>query len=706
MHITYSVEIQHNNSKSIQHHTAGLANNQKHHKTTNIILDKNTFINDYYSSCPDSGENIWNRLFGNLTTTDNEHPHDKYLLINNPNYQYLTQDASEIIQNNLYLFDSGIDFERLPQGFYLTINPATGIKNVLAYHESWQSPLSQNDQILAIDLNNNDHEQQDNQNNYQNKCQQQWYGFLLSKRQRKNNTAGSPQYYCKIAQLNQAFTIFSNLLNQLDLQFYQANFDLAFYQQDFHPIVLLSRWQTVLTQSNLKKCNLEAQWLDITKLDFTVGSGPIRYITDKQYTPEKCGFVINEMFDADNQHKQDLFIELSRKPQDTIYPINLYRDALEEISDNAIQILRNKHWQDIQNTLVGNNCTQKILYQTILASKNINISNINIKLKENDQQFVNNLIASLQHIAMTNNTDSSTEEALNNWRTWVKVIDLVRFSGSLLDCSYDDNIPSCPPDIIKILPYMTNPGFKNAVHNYISYKLSANLEYIGNRIDNKMRTVEDNYKKIIEFLYCLSCFPPDWFPILFSGAKFFNFEDKKYPEHIAHYVRDITMLLYENANNGSDIDLILAYYSTFELPPHYASYKNSFMDEHYNVYMPSYVTILNNIVGYQEFLLSYLNISINILDILVCFADSQKQLKPIDLAKLLNKITHVLLELLEDIHKVSLSITNKQCNTIDYNHWVKIAYQKCYEYCHAEFSTCFPDNYFSEKIATLQENKL
>ena len=248
------------------------------------LVDMNKFIalfGQYYPASIDDPTVLWHTLFGN----DPVGEADK----RNKNVCYLTTDSCEKLLGHYQLFkESGIDFQHLPRGFFLAKNPLLGgvrdvlhFSDYLATHDNKTNPLAV---ILSPkpvgEIFEADHGFLPPQST--------WYEFL------RGRICANGVTYCSEKELKDAFITFSNTLKRLNLPFYNPDFSML--QHDFNPIILLGRWDTVLTQPNLKKINLKSQWQQLLNISLTKGYNALRAITDYENTQSPCGFILPEMF--------------------------------------------------------------------------------------------------------------------------------------------------------------------------------------------------------------------------------------------------------------------------------------------------------------------------------------------------------------------------------------------------------------------------
>lgn len=219
---------------------------------------------------------FWHTLFGNRVNQFGA-------IENNPEIHYLTAHSCEQILKHHRLFASGIDFQHLPAGFFLTKNPnAGGVRDVLHYSD-YMAEHQNNVSRLAISLTSKPvvtvptpHEFRDNQAS--------WFNFL----QQKAFQAGYA--YCTEKELRDAFIAFSNTLERLNLSF-DTPPDFSNLSDEVNPIVLLGRWETVLTNRNLKEADRAKQWSYLLSAPLIKSCDAIRGITDHLNTQTPCGFL-------------------------------------------------------------------------------------------------------------------------------------------------------------------------------------------------------------------------------------------------------------------------------------------------------------------------------------------------------------------------------------------------------------------------------
>ena len=315
-------------------------------------------FNERYPLSQDDPTVLWHNLFGNAPDGASEGC--------NPDVCYLTEASCQKILDYRDLFAaSGIDFQHLPKGFFLTKYPESGVRNVLhfsAYLLDLATRHASTNPLAVILSSKKDVASQEDvafQPKYTFPLpQSRWYEFL------RNKIRPNGVIYCSEAELHAAFVDFSNQVKSLGLKFYDDP-DFSACQQECNPIILLGRWHTVLTQPNLKPSDRESQWQQLPNLPLAKGYGALRAITDYQYTASPCGFIVPEMFDArqgtlkfhniravqrlkDIKSAEDFWRYIACQPQR--YSIAFYRKALAEIDS---MILRHNEHGPMRQILAG-----------------------------------------------------------------------------------------------------------------------------------------------------------------------------------------------------------------------------------------------------------------------------------------------------------------------------------------------------------------
>jgi preprotein translocase subunit SecA len=266
------------------------------------LVDMAEFTRLFKESYPASTENperIWRNLFGSEPIGNSEGQYKEV--------QYLTEDSCRKILQHYKLFISGIDFNHLPSGFFLTKNPNLGgVRDVLHYSEFLAKKIPQKTSLAMI---LSQKEKKEFELHDFKEPQSQWYEFLRT----KMSSADTLDTFCTEEELKKAFITFSNTLQRLGLKFEEPDFSSAFFQGDFNPVVLLGRWDTVLTQPNLKKIDGAKQFKELLFLKLTSGYGALRAISDYSGTENPCGFLVREMFEGSpkyfNVRKEEKHVE-------------------------------------------------------------------------------------------------------------------------------------------------------------------------------------------------------------------------------------------------------------------------------------------------------------------------------------------------------------------------------------------------------------
>lgn len=225
---------------------------------------------------------FWDTLMGN--------EHGDTDANQNPNVHYLTEESACLLIENNQLFISGIDFYNLPKGFMLIKNPfQNGLRNVLHY-SAYLAKIDKKNRALAIDLSDKIYDEAPNVDHGFPPPQDEWYAFLREKMTSDN------KIFCTEDELKKAFITFIGTINNLNLEFYSPNFHEDYSDSEYNPIVLLGRWNALLTQPHLKPADVQAQWQALPSLYLINGYSAIRAISDYQNTLTPCGFVLPEMF--------------------------------------------------------------------------------------------------------------------------------------------------------------------------------------------------------------------------------------------------------------------------------------------------------------------------------------------------------------------------------------------------------------------------
>lgn len=281
------------------------------------LIDINKF-NDYFKKIyPNSNEDptqIWHSLLGN-------HP-SGYEIGINKQVSFLTEESCIEILKYYPLFNNGIDLNYLPSGFFLTKNPSNGMRDVLHYSDFLAKNKPQKSPLAIIlskkETTNEQHEFLPPQST--------WYEFLRSKLQSENTT------FCTEQELKAAFIFFSNTVERLKLKFSLVDFSKN--KEECNPIVLLARWNTVLTQPSLKACDYEEQFKVLHLLPLNHGYEAIRAINDYQHTANPCGFLIPEMFPWSTKYNEKNINDFIN-----IYDSNTEFDAFMHVNSENIAYL-------------------------------------------------------------------------------------------------------------------------------------------------------------------------------------------------------------------------------------------------------------------------------------------------------------------------------------------------------------------------------
>ncbi|MDX2346025.1 MAG: hypothetical protein QNK11_04055, partial [Legionella sp.] len=256
------------------------------------LVDKNKFMELLRQHrgggrLSDKDYQLWDVLFGN-------YPHRGAAKdgMDNPHVRYLTIDSCEKILKHHVQFSSGVDFQHLPSGFLLTKNPiGGGVCDVLHYNQYYaQFQPKDDNNLLALTLMT-----QDELNAAPTEAspfsgpQAAWYAFLQKKR------TSSLGVYCTESQLKDAFIRFSNIIQEMGLDYYAPDFAFNLLIEEGNPIVLLGRWETVLSNPRLKATDVTKQWRAIPQLPLMKSHEAIRAITDYARDQRPCGFIRPDM---------------------------------------------------------------------------------------------------------------------------------------------------------------------------------------------------------------------------------------------------------------------------------------------------------------------------------------------------------------------------------------------------------------------------
>jgi hypothetical protein len=315
------------------------------------LIDKPKFIELYQAkfsgATKEAAEKCWDNLFGNNPIAPDIDPdwNSPNRMKNNPHFHYLTQDSCKKILEHLHLFHNGIDFQHLPSGFLIVKN-TTGICDVLHY-SSYIATHHPNPSPLAIVLADKRSEHGEFDESGFEPKEAAWYVFL------KTKLISKGQLFCTEEELRKAFIDFSNTLRKLGLEFYELDFSTCeTLKEDFHPITLLGRWHTVLTNRHLKKEDLKEQWQVLPHLPLVHSADAIRAITDHENEEKPCGLLLPEMrcnhelFDAKHLgfrtviHHNDIIDEAMFWRYIAFQPkrrsIEFYREALKKINEMSL----------------------------------------------------------------------------------------------------------------------------------------------------------------------------------------------------------------------------------------------------------------------------------------------------------------------------------------------------------------------------------
>lgn len=276
------------------------------------LIDRNKFIallkkrlGDNFST---NDEQLWDKLLGNYRYDHYGLVQDSKIIFrksneDNPNVHYLTMASFEKILSHRLQFRNGIDFQHLPEGFLLSKNPrGGGVCDVLHYDEGiiLLQPKDALDS-LKITLMSQDELQAASPltslpfNPFKG-LQAEWYDFLQKKR-----VSDDGVIFCTQEQLLAAFSSFSNTISKMGLNYYKPEFSHELKSSQVNPIVLLGRWETIMSNRHLKDLDIKDQWQEIPKLPLVKGHEAIRAITDYENDENPCSYVGADML-LDEEH--------------------------------------------------------------------------------------------------------------------------------------------------------------------------------------------------------------------------------------------------------------------------------------------------------------------------------------------------------------------------------------------------------------------
>ncbi len=224
-------------------------------------------------------EHFWDIVLGQYQHNNKEYK--------NHQVQYLTDASANLILVHSNKFQQGIDFQHLAKGFYLTTNPHTQRCEVLHYSSALKEAQKLEQMPLAITLVNSEQPifEEDNAALFSGK-KEECYQLLLSKI--KN--------YCSKEEFNAAFKYFSNLMeHEKDLSYDDFFLSQRLREADINPIVLLGRWETVMSNHQLKQTDRLLQWQALSALPLYSSYEAIRALTDYFGDDNPCGFLLPEM---------------------------------------------------------------------------------------------------------------------------------------------------------------------------------------------------------------------------------------------------------------------------------------------------------------------------------------------------------------------------------------------------------------------------
>ncbi|RUR12026.1 hypothetical protein [Legionella sp. km772] len=280
-------------------------------------------------------EHLWNRLLGQVKDNDK--------VYKNRDVHYLTEAAGEQILHYWHKFQQGIDFQHLPKGFHLITNPATQQCEVLHYSPELKEAQKLEPMPLSVTLDDakplsGDAEEVVLFSGKKEEC----YRLLLSKI--KN--------YCSKEELSAAFKYFSALIeHEMGLSYEDFFLSPSLINADINPIVLLGRWETVMSNPQLKKMDRLAQWKALSELSLSNSYESIRALTDYLSDDNPCGFLLPEMELHAGKMGKTGFRTINDFNQLGGYVIDFEKtEKLQNHKPDDIKTLKNKLFLHVKNS--------------------------------------------------------------------------------------------------------------------------------------------------------------------------------------------------------------------------------------------------------------------------------------------------------------------------------------------------------------------
>lgn len=281
-------------------------------------------------------ERAWNALFGHFKA--------RGLVSYNPQGQFLTLSSLEQILENWPKFKHGIDFQHLPKGFHLAVNPRTDRCEVVHFSHRLQETQKNEPFPLSMTLTPLREDEVLVPQHFEGKK-----GELYLWLQSKINS------FCNHKELSEAFKHFSKIIEQdMQLSYEMLDLDVLLQnQEEVNPILLLARWETLMTNPALKEEDRQYQWQALPHLSLLPSQGVIRAVTDYRCEEEACGFVIPEMKLTENDFTQEQGYRLFRDFKHLAGYVIDFEDKEKHFqkgkSEDDVRILQNKLFLHVRN---------------------------------------------------------------------------------------------------------------------------------------------------------------------------------------------------------------------------------------------------------------------------------------------------------------------------------------------------------------------
>ncbi len=431
---------------------------------------------------------FWDILFGNdyITLNSGYQSNTKVHAVENPHVRFLTSESRDKILEFRLQFSNGIDFEHLPAGFVLAKNPLTGICDVLHYNKYYAiyQPVDEN-RPLAIVLTDKTELNESLEPKPRFKGHQAtWYNFLQSKR-----ISNTGEAYCTEDELNAAFIRFSNIISSKGLFFFQSEWSESL-ADEVNPIVLIGRWETVMSNPHLKKADIQKQWSVLPQLPLVKSNAAIRAITDYTNDERPCGFLLPEM-----QLDSMSAIDCNDSLDGSYRLVSNKKDARK-----SAMFWRNISYQSKRNSIGFYEEALKTMDKAGFVNIRDLCPGMSLDLMTNVLSFC---AIALNHTAHTN------EEELQELGHWNRLCDNLMKSGyPSLNISYLDNLRFNIP----------NTRF-----------LGSYVEYLSSLSSLQQEGVESFSNTLSFFYYCLG-------ESFYSGARFYFLNDDLSKIGIKEYI--------------------------------------------------------------------------------------------------------------------------------------------------------------------------